>query len=212
MTNFAPPRRAEFFGAALIADPELRDAVLGDLAEEYARVAQAETPKSANAWYWSQLVRSAIPFSAMAVARGGWVGWARLVFATLLSYAFFNQFYGRAVVWLSHRSWSPSPGAWPFILAILACIVFSAAVAGFVAALVAGRSPLAAALALGALAAMLSAYPLVGVFFKLGAFSHAGPLPAWYAFAGISRLLLVCSGFVAGGLVRGGALVRLRAR
>jgi hypothetical protein len=197
MSDLIPPRRAEFFAAALVADPELRDAVLGDLSEEYARVAQAGSTKSANAWYWSQLFRSAVPLSAMAVAHGGWVGWIRLVFATLLSYAFLVVLVIQTNQRLPHII---GLGLWRFPSEPLIADVFCAVAAGFVASLIGGRSPLAAAMALGSMC--------VGI--SLGLLANGGDgSSGWYQ-VGLS--LIVFPSVMAGALIRAGGLVRGRAR
>jgi hypothetical protein len=197
MTDFIPPRHAEFFAAALIADTELRETVLGDLSEEYAHLAEAGSVKSANAWYWSQLFRSAIPFSSMAVARGGWMGWTRLVFAALVSYAFLVFLVMQTNVWLPHVIGS---GAWRFPSEPLIADVFCAVAAGFVASLIGGRSPLAAAMALGAMCVGISLFLLA---------NGGDGSPAWYQ-VGLS--LIVFPSVVTGAFIRAGALVQGRAR
>ena len=69
----APPSGAEHLLRAAVRDPEWRDAVLGDLAEEYARVGQRCGVHRARRWYW----RQALAIAAV-VGIGGWLAWQRL--------------------------------------------------------------------------------------------------------------------------------------
>jgi predicted permease len=49
-----PPRAAERVLAACIADPEWRDAIAGDLREEFAGLNRTRGPREARRWYWRQ--------------------------------------------------------------------------------------------------------------------------------------------------------------
>lgn len=186
-----PPPGAEFFGAALIADAELRDAVLGDLSEEHARLAQLRSRHAANAWYWSQLLRSAVPFSAMAVARGGCRGWMRLAIAVVVSYALLVLLVVRMDSWLFSVLGSPGGTiTWQMPVASLASGIICGMIAGYVAALVGRRSPFASALALGALCASLT----IAILLRGGDGS-----PLWYQFG---LLAVILPSTAAGALVR----------
>ena len=57
-----PPRLAEWIvERSLPADPAERDAILGDLAEEYAEQAVLAGGGRASAWYWRQTLTSIGP-------------------------------------------------------------------------------------------------------------------------------------------------------
>lgn len=56
------PRLAESLLRGVIADPDLEDAVLGDLAEEWSERVESDGLPSATAWYWGQVLRSAPHF------------------------------------------------------------------------------------------------------------------------------------------------------
>lgn len=55
-----PPRTAQAI-ARLCTPLTDVDAILGDLAEEYAERATSGTRTRADLWYWSQVLRSALP-------------------------------------------------------------------------------------------------------------------------------------------------------
>ena len=67
----APPSGAEHLLRAAVRDPEWRDAVLGDLAEEYARVGQRCGVHRARRWYWRQALAIAARVSASRLLPGG---------------------------------------------------------------------------------------------------------------------------------------------
>ena len=48
---------------------QMFDAVLGDLAEEYALRHQGTSRARASQWYWGQLIRSALPMMWLDVRR-----------------------------------------------------------------------------------------------------------------------------------------------
>ncbi len=162
------PRSAEFFSSMLIADRELRDEVIGDLTEEYHNLSHSASPATATWWYWSQLVRSAIPLSNMAVSRGGWRGWTRhalgvvagaaVMWVIVVSGELLNGRLRGVVMtptspWRLRLVFAPplfgvQPPAWLVGGMSLATIVFAGAISSYVAATVGRRSPLAPAMTL----------------------------------------------------------------
>lgn len=52
------PRFAEALLRGFISDPELEEAILGDLAEEWSERAERAGSGAASAWYWGQVLRS----------------------------------------------------------------------------------------------------------------------------------------------------------
>ena len=57
-----PPRSAEWLvEKTLPPDPDEREAVLGDLAEEHAALAERDGRRAADRWYWRQAARSVGP-------------------------------------------------------------------------------------------------------------------------------------------------------
>src|SRR5262245_55787982 len=83
----APPQVPEALATAIVPDPQLREAVIGDLAEDYRLIAGQRSVPTATLWYWSQLVRSAIPLAFLSLVGTGWRGWLRLGWAVLVGYA-----------------------------------------------------------------------------------------------------------------------------
>jgi predicted permease len=59
-----PPALAERSLRALISDPEWRDAVSGDMREEFASVARRRGAAAARGWYWRQALRLTGRFAA----------------------------------------------------------------------------------------------------------------------------------------------------
>ena len=54
----APPRTAEMVLASLGAEPDFRDAVIGDLAQEFVERAERDDPSSARRWYYREAIRA----------------------------------------------------------------------------------------------------------------------------------------------------------
>ncbi len=48
---------------SLFCSPKMREAVLGDLDEKFAELAERRGPKFAKAWYWGQAGRSVLFFA-----------------------------------------------------------------------------------------------------------------------------------------------------
>lgn len=66
----APPLAAWLLG--ILLSQEDRDAVLGDLEEEYALRRRVVSAAGGRAWYWSQVCRSIFPVLRLSARRGRW--------------------------------------------------------------------------------------------------------------------------------------------
>jgi putative ABC transport system permease protein len=64
-----PPPAAERLLGALIASPSWRDAVLGDLREEFDRLAATGSARTAVRWYWRQSLRLSLRLAGRAFLR-----------------------------------------------------------------------------------------------------------------------------------------------
>jgi hypothetical protein len=198
------PAIAEFLMEALVSDASLREAVIGDLREEYQRVASRETVGLATRWYWSQLARSTIPFAALSVSRGSALDKMRFVAGVLGGYAVIIALLivslwavGWAFAFADQSSYvsgvlafGETPGlvlVWSFVMAAVSGIA-----AGYVAARVGDRTAVATALTLGLLGIPLCAVTIV---------SDIATAPIWFQ-AALSAVLLPS--------VMGGALLRRR--
>jgi hypothetical protein len=189
-----PPAVPTALVAALISDPRLREAVIGDLAEDY-RLAAATSKRAATLWYWSQLVRSAIPLAFLSYIGTGWRGWMRLGWAILAGYASLATLVilsDLILGWLLPHA----AGDLAMPVASLAIGVLCAIAGGYVAAWAGGRAPIAAALALGLAATLLSAASLVW---------GGDGTPVWYQ---IGLMVIVLPSVTAGACVRAWLLTR----
>ena len=159
-----PPRLAEALAEALVADPALRDAALGDLAEEFVIVAASRGAGAARSWYWSQVARSAPSLAALGTTAGlgrsrAALTWLRLVASVVLGYALLAVFVPLLDFWMMARLGNPSV-IWLMPVASLVSGMSSAFVAGYVTALVGGRARILSGAALGVFCIALSALML----------------------------------------------------
>lgn len=194
-----PPRLAEAIVQALVADPALREAALGDLAEEYALVAGTRGLAAARGWYWSQVVRSAASLSMLGMTPGI-VPWLRVIGSIVLGYVLLAAMVMEADFWL--RTWLGGAGAPPWLLSVasLTAGVACAVVTGHVNAMVAGRVRVFPAAALGVLCVAISAFLL----------AHGGDgSPLWYQ---VALMVVVLPSLVLGALLRAWRESRRRRR
>jgi hypothetical protein len=73
MSRDVPPRLATWLLGRLLPERD-RDAVLGDLVEEYALRLRSASPSTVSRWYWGQVSRSIPPTLACTIRRGRWLG------------------------------------------------------------------------------------------------------------------------------------------
>jgi MFS family permease len=173
-------RAAEWLVAYLVPDAEAREAILGDLTEEWHALATVHGPATATRWVWWQVAASAPHFLAADARRGGpALAWAVLR-ATLLSYAALvvlvllsNALIGALLAPGAPAEGGSGPGT-AALLAFLAGDVLCALAAGWLAGGIGRRAPRATALALGVTCA------LFGLVLALGS---SGAPPRWYQFA-----------------------------
>ena len=167
------PAIAESLMEALVSDDSLREAVVGDLREEYQGVASREGVGVANRWYWSQVGRSVIPFAAISVSHGSTVdklrflagvlsGYGVIIWLLVLSlwtvgwvFAFLDQ-GGFASGLVTFGETPRLVVAWSLVMAAV-----SGVAGGFVAARVGDRTAAAAAITLGLLGIPLCAFTVV---------------------------------------------------
>jgi len=152
MSTTQPPQLAVWFAESLISDPDLRDAALGDLAEDFDARAENGAGGAAQSWYWSQVLRSIVPLSMMSLRRSGVGGWVRLIATVVVGYV------ALAAMVIVSDSWMMdlSTNVWAVSLLSLGFGALSAVIAGYAAALIGGKTPMLAALSLGALCVGIS--------------------------------------------------------
>lgn len=200
----APPRTTERLLAGLGATPEFRDALLGDLAEEFASRVEANGVESAARWYRREAVR-AVPHLL-----GSWLRAARLGDVGHLAGVIATAYTGMAVTCLIFAGVTVGivrglgydgrllPPSILTSSAILSCVLLLGggvcALGGYLVAWLDSRAPLVTAAAFGALLLLVTAVvPRV----------VAGPVPStfpgWYM-AGVPVVQFL--GTIAGGVFR----------
>ena len=200
----APPVITECAVGALAADCALRDAFLGDLAEEFADQCEQHGAAHARRWYRGQAVRS-VPYLVAAcwwpapgvrcqrlrALLGGVVGG---YLTLLLLHEVAQQVAGRLLIHVGHGA-----ANWAFVPCSLAAGVGCAVLGGHVAARALPDAPLAAALTLAA---------VCGALAMTGMLINGGIMPLWY-WGGL-QLLLAPVGACLGGLLRAQHQARLK--
>jgi hypothetical protein len=197
-TSITPPvpRAAERLLEALGADAEFRDALLGDMAEEYALRAAYDGTREANRWYRREALRVAPHLLRDGLRRLRWRGAARLTAVVLGAYLvvvtigvlvnvlLVRVLYGPRVQW----------GMWLALGMPLSLRITLPMLGGYLAARLDRRAPLVAATALGAAC----------VFVPL-AVQLAGPSrdwPAWFLWLQLGWGVVVLGAAWLGGALR----------
>ena len=178
----------------LVSDTNLRDAALGDLAEEFDRIASESSADEARGWYWSQVIRSLVPLARLAM-RGGLVPWLWLAASILLGYGVLAIM----VIVTEFRLMAQLGGSAPWLMAVASLLTgaICACIAGGVAAAIARRSPLLAACALGLVCVAISAWLI----------QHGGDgSPLWYQ---VALMLIVLPSVLGGALTTTRVMRRL---
>lgn len=199
-TPHTPPRTAERLLEALGAEPEFRDALLGDLAEDFAICAAEDGERAARRRYWREALRVA-PYLLRDWARRlrarDAARLAGLVGATfcLVGVSLWGMLAGVEVVVERMTGpttfpWhDPQPGTLTLGVMLLGYVAVGTA-GGWMASRREDRAPLVAALAFGIGWAFLAlAFPLPG----------RAPLPTWYL---LGLVVAVLTGTMLGGLRR----------
>ncbi|MES2176406.1 MAG: hypothetical protein V4550_00965 [Gemmatimonadota bacterium] len=174
----APPLTAERLLEALSEQSDFRDAVLGDLAEEFARRAEADGVPAARSWYYRESIRTVphlLGHWARGLGKGDIKHIANVVFASYI--------FGAALVF----ALTGVVGAVMMALGVqfavaeehtvippvgLAIVSMSSVTGGFVVAWLDKRTPLISAIVLGlvvVIAALL-----------MNALLPRTPMAAWY--------------------------------
>jgi hypothetical protein len=180
---------AEVLVSGVVDDVELRDAIVGDLAEEYGALASVRGVRHADGWLRSQVVRSLPRLAADAIRRSGMRGAVSVLVAMIAGYALLAVLVigGDMIAGMFVPS---DPASVITALVSIVLAVVSALAAGYVAARLAPSAPLVAATALGVLCVVIG----LGTF----ALGDVG-VPTWYWMA---LQLVVLPSAVLGGLAR----------
>jgi len=173
----SPPRLPQLVLSALGARIEIRDAVLGDLAEEYVAHLEIRGERAARIWYAREALR-AIPYLTRDAMRHlGIGGIAHVVVAALKAYA--SIVIVLLILFplakpLLHGLAQPRPGT-AIVIALTTTIL-----GGYLAARFGRRAPLVSSVTLGAFWTVMFT---AGLFVVLERYAHVNT-PPWCAFAG----------------------------
>ncbi len=195
----APPRAAERILEALGARSEFADALLGDLAEEYAERAAHEGARAARRWYWAETWRSG-PHIARNWARGlGLRGWrhAAGVMASAYALMLVTLMVPLGLVMSIMYAYGVRPGPHaPSIASVSFVLTVGAvggALSGYYTAWLERRAPLACA---AILAIVLGAFPIVALTANMPSTLHGPAALQWL------QPFVVSLSTLAGGLLR----------
>jgi len=202
-----PPRTAERLLESLGAAPDFRDAILGDLAEEFALRAAHDGNGAARHWYYREAIRATphLLWNGARSLRGRDVrhlaGVVLTSYVLLLVLALMIGGMVRGVM----VALGVAPGSGPllqggplFRVAAMMLGVITAMTGGYIAAWLNERAPLVTALVLGA----VWSFAAVLITAMAGAPSSSeafGAVPAWYRF--IVPVVIVV-GTTLGGMLR----------
>ena len=194
MNDSSAPHRTELILEALGADTDFREAVIGDLAEEFALRVRWDGPVAARRWYHRESIRVA-PY----LLRDWWrsLRWTNVAyFANVLLWSSMSvmalesllQRSVRGLVLLIHGTPLDALPVSAGVASLMLCwTLIDGAFAGYVAARIGRRAPLPSALLLGG--------TLTGVMI----WSGLNVAPPWFLAANVTTLI---AGTIAGGLFR----------
>lgn len=199
--RLTPPAITECAVGALVADRALREAFLGDLAEEFAAHCAQHGAARARRWYRGQAARSA-PYL---IAACWWPATRtrRRRLGALLA----GVTAGYLTLLLLHQAAQLMAGllltyaGWVFVACSLAAGAGCAVLGGYVAARALPDAPLAAAFTLAV---------VCGALAVTGMLVNGGVMPLWY-WGGL-QLLLLPLGACLGGLLRARQQAQLEGR
>lgn len=154
-----PPRTPELLLETLGADVALRDAVVGDLAEEYAWIADAVDERTARRWYWREALRAVPLLAGSAVRRLTWsdvqrragIALSAYIFTLVLSLVVGITVNVLAVRAIGAETLATPAGLWGLLGVQLVQATWSSVLAGYLAAWLDDDAPLTSALTLAAL-------------------------------------------------------------
>lgn len=149
----SPPMLPEIIIVELTPDASIRDAVLGDLEEEFHARCAAAGSAAAASWYWKAALSSAPPLALASLRRAGLASWAWSILGVLVGLAALMT-----LLLLVSNGWTylteATRAAADSVASLLVSIALGtacAAAAGWLAAGIGRRARLVSAVALGML-------------------------------------------------------------
>ena len=154
MNVSVPPVLAVRIIAGLVAEPGYRDAILGDLHEEFAECCGRVGVSDARKWYWRQTLHSIVP---LARARPwSFAAGMRLVAAATITYVLVLK--AIRVESIAALRLMPASAVVAIKLVLLFCIALAGLVAGRIIVRILPRQPVTAALLLVAITFVIGTY------------------------------------------------------
>ena len=194
MTPITSPRVAERLLETLGAEPDFRDALLGDMAEELAIRAAWDGERAARRWYRREALRVAPHLLRDGVRRLRWRDVRRLAGIVLSAYVLATAIafpLGVLVVRLTAPASAGAPPAGALSI-LLAIGVASAVLGGWLAATLDDESPVLAALTLAVVV------PTAGLVVAM----VVGPASVALIAVGLARTVLLAAATALGGVLR----------
>jgi hypothetical protein len=173
MSRHAAPSRAATWLLARLLPARDRDAIIGDLVEEYALRAQSSSSAIATRWYWGQVCRSLPAFLWSSLKRGQWIG---TVGVAMVMYVVANGLEAIGDVAIS-RLLHLTPESHSHIVVSLVVGLTTMALGGYVAARTRRNADmvLASLILIGVAVLMVAIPDSVPLWYQI-AFLVAGPL------------------------------------
>ena len=170
MREDGPPRLAAWLLSVLLSE-RYREAVMGDLAEEYVLRLQGATGAGVSRWYWGQVCRSVPPVLWAALRRGRWMGTLGVAIGAYIG-AGIVEFSANAALSRLLALGAPADSALGVIVGLMTMVL-----GGYVATLIrsGAASALAAVIITGVGVLMLAMPDSVPLWYQL-AFLIGGPL------------------------------------
>jgi hypothetical protein len=154
MNAAEPPVLAARIIAGLVAEPGYRDAILGDLEEEFADCCGRVGVSNARRWYWGQTLRAIIPLArsrpwSFAVGM-------RLLATVAVTYVLVLQ--AIAVESAAALRFVPVRASVPVRLVLLSCIALAGLIAGWIVVRILPREPVLGSLLLASITLGVGVY------------------------------------------------------
>jgi hypothetical protein len=204
MTEIRPPRVAEAILESFGANPEFRDAIIGDLAQEHAQRVERHGARAARFWYHRQALLATPALLRNWLSGAGWADARRLLHVVGLAYVMTLMIevgivlVGVAIVepfGLLKQLDSAPLARWVLGIAVG---TFGPTCAGYLAAGLEARRPMVASFALGA---VWTGFLVMGAIVSTLFMPHLnGTLmpPVWARFVFIPFIMAAC---LAGGVL-----------
>jgi hypothetical protein len=154
MNASVPPALAVRIIAGLVAEPGYRDAILGDLEEEFAECCGRVGVSDARRWYWRQTLHAIVPLARSqpwSIAAG-----MRLLVSVTVTYLLVLE--AIRIESIAALRLMPMTASASVRLVLLSCIAFAGMIAGRIIVRILPRQPVIGALLLVAITFVMGTY------------------------------------------------------